>query len=287
VQVGDEVEVDNSMFLAAQTYHRHQVPGPDFPVWQQFLQEDGSPVYPQRPFLLGPLMALGASGTVQTGRFEGRMIMVASLLDREAYPWQADWYRRKVQEHLGDGADDRYRLWYVDNALHGDDEAQDDPTHTVSYLGVLHEALRQLAAWVEQGREPARTTSYRVVDGQVEVPPSATERGSVQPVVTLTVDGGEAVVVPAGEEVELRAVAEVPDSVGRVVSLEWDLDGSGAFATSEVIEPGEQVVVERRHIFDEPGTFFVTARAISQSEAVEGTLFGRLVNLARIRVVVP
>jgi hypothetical protein len=71
------------------------------------------------------------------------------------------------------------------------------------------------------------------------------------------------------------------------VSLEWDLDGSGAFATSEVIEPGEQVVVERRHIFDEPGTFFVTARAISQSEAVEGTLFGRLVNLARIRVVVP
>ena len=31
------------------------------------------------------------------------MIVVDSLLDREAMPWQADWYRARVKEHLGDG----------------------------------------------------------------------------------------------------------------------------------------------------------------------------------------
>ena len=72
---------------------------------------------------------------MQTGRFEGKMIVVESLLDREAFPWQADWYRSRVHEHLGDATDDHFRLWFVDNALHGDSEIQESPTHTVSYLG--------------------------------------------------------------------------------------------------------------------------------------------------------
>ena len=51
---GDAVEIDNRGFLAAQTYHRHQVPTPDFHVWDQFRNADGTPIYPQRPLLLGP-----------------------------------------------------------------------------------------------------------------------------------------------------------------------------------------------------------------------------------------
>ena len=94
--------MDNSGFLAAQTYHRHQVPETaDYPVWDQFRNADGSPLYPQRPLVLGPLFAAAAAGTVQSGRFEGKMIVVESLLDREALPWQADWYRAKAHEHLG------------------------------------------------------------------------------------------------------------------------------------------------------------------------------------------
>ena len=100
---GDTVRVDNSGYLAAQTYHRHQVPDAgEFEVWDQFRNPDGSPLYPQRPLLLGPLFAAAAAGTVQTGRFEGKMIVVESLFDREAFPWQADWYRSRVQEHLGE-----------------------------------------------------------------------------------------------------------------------------------------------------------------------------------------
>ena len=173
IRPGDAVEVDNSGFLAAQTYHRHQVPDSDeFPVWDQFRHPDGTPMYPQRPMILGPIFAAAAAGTVQTGRFEGKMIVVESLLDREALPWQADWYRARVREHLGDALDDHFRVWFTDNALHGDFESQEDPTHTVSYVGMLHQALRDLSRWVEAGIPPPESTGYEVVDGQVVVPPT-------------------------------------------------------------------------------------------------------------------
>ena len=58
----------------------------DYPVWDQFRNTDGSPTYPQRPLVLGPLFAAAAAGTVQSGPFEGKMIVVESLLDREALP---------------------------------------------------------------------------------------------------------------------------------------------------------------------------------------------------------
>ena len=113
---------------------------------------------------------------------------------------------RRSSEHLGDATDDHFRLWFTDNALHGDDEIQENPTHTVSYLGVLHQALRDLSAWVEQGIAPPPSTSYEVVDGQVVVPADADERGGVQPVVSLTVDGDGRADVAVGDEVMLQAV---------------------------------------------------------------------------------
>ena len=56
IKPGDEVQVDNSNFLAAQTYHRHQVPSKDYYVWDQFRDSSGNPIYPQRPMLLGPIV---------------------------------------------------------------------------------------------------------------------------------------------------------------------------------------------------------------------------------------
>ena len=54
VAVGDEVLIDNTAYLAFQTYHRHQVPpGDEYPEWDQF-RAGGRPIYPQRPQLLGP-----------------------------------------------------------------------------------------------------------------------------------------------------------------------------------------------------------------------------------------
>jgi hypothetical protein len=284
---GDVVRIDNSGYLAAQTYHRHQVPeSDDFPPWDQFRRADGAPLYPQRPLILGPLFAAAASGTVQSGRFDGRMIVVESLLDREALPWQADWYRSKVQEHLGHAIDDQFRLWFTENALHGDSEAQESRTHTVSYLGVLHQALRDLSRWVEDGVVPAATTTYVVDDGQVIVPPEAAERGGVQPSLSVTVHGGQRADIASGDELTLCAVAEVPKETGVVVGIEWDFDGSGTFAEADTFDPASRVVVERRHSFVAPGTCFPTARVIARRDGKATSPFARLQNLARVRVVV-
>ncbi len=285
---GDQVQVDNSNFLAAQTYHRHQVPGPDYYVWDQFRGTDGKPIYPQRPVLLGPLFAANASGSVQNGKFQGKMILIENLWDREAFPWQGDWYRTKAHENLGDRLDDNFRLWFVDHALHGDSTQQEDPTHTVSYLGVLQQALRDLSAWVEKGKLPAPSTTYQMVDGQVVVPPTAAERKGIQPVVTVEANGHARAEVTVGESVALTARIEVPKQVGSIVAAEWDLDGSGSYGVKADVKEtrGSIVEVKLMHSFDKPGTYFVTLRAASQRDGDREAPFARIQNLGRARVVV-
>lgn len=285
LQPGDTVTIDNSNVLAAQTYHRHQVPGPEFAVWDQFRNDDGTPVYPQRPFLVGPIFAQAASGTVQTGQFDGKMIVVASLLDREAFAWQADWYAGKVRDHVGDEIDERFRLWYVDHALHGDDEIQEHPTRSVSYLGALHQALRQLAAWVERGEEPAESTNYEVADGQIVLPSTAAGRRGVQPVATITaVDGSTETAV--GSEVALRLSASMPEHAGSIDRVDWDVDGDGAFEATSTVSPTDTVELVRVVSFAEPGTHFVTARVSAQGEGDPESDWARVETIARARVVV-
>ena len=288
IQPGDEVQVDNSNFLAAQTYHRHQVPGRDYYVWDQFRGPDGKPIYPQRPVILGPLFAAAASGTIQKGGFQGKMIMLESLWDREAFPWQADWYRSKVKEHLGDRLDDNFRLWFTDRALHGDFTKQEHPTQTVSYLGVLQQALRDLSAWVEKDVRPPADTSYRVVDGQILVPPTAGERRGVQPVVALSANGGVRAQVGVGQPVTFSAVIETPENTGKVVAAEWDFEGAGDFPVKEALGKGRasRVALTRTYAFSKPGTYFPTLRAASQRQGDAKTLFTRIQNLGRVRVVV-
>ena len=117
-RAGDEVSVDNSIYLAAQTYHRHQVPDvEEYPTFAQFCA-GGEPIYPQRPEIIGMKFAQGGGGSIQSGRFAGKMIAVCSLMDETCSPWQGDWYRSRVQEALGDRLDDHYRLWFVDHAMH-------------------------------------------------------------------------------------------------------------------------------------------------------------------------
>jgi hypothetical protein len=284
---GDRVVVDNSHVLATQTYMRHQVPdGDQYPVWDQYREASGAPRHPQRPFLVGPVFAAGAVGGLPSGAFSGRMILVSCLYDREAFPWQADWYRRRVVEHLGDAEADRFRLWYVDQALHGDSEAQEHPTRTVSYLGALHHALRALAAWVEDGVEPAPTTRYRIEDGQVVVPASAVDRGGIQPVVALAADGGARADVRPGAHVDLVLEAEVPPGAGHIVGVDWDLDGSGALAVHEDVTPAPSVTLRRTVVAPDSGTIFVTARVTAQREGDAAARFARLAHLARVRIVV-
>lgn len=284
---GDAVTVDNSNFLAMETYHRHQVPGPDFPVWDQFRKADGTPIYPQRPMLVGPLFVRSTSGSQMHGRFEGKMIIAASLWDREAMPWQADWYRQRAAKAMGDKADDRLRLYYTDHAVHGDQAFNEDPTRIVSYAGVLQQALRDLAAWVEQGKAPPASTSYRIAGGKVILPQDAADHRGIQPVVRLSVAGGERIEVAAGQSVTFTGTIAVPPAAGSIVSAEWDFDGSGKFAAQSRVRRGARsATVSVTHRFDRSGTFFPALRATSQRDGDPKTPYGRIENLGRVRVVV-
>jgi hypothetical protein len=290
VKAGDSVTLDNSNFLAMETYHRHQVPGPEFAVWDQFRKADGTPLYPQRPVLLGPQFVLATAGSLQTGKFDGKMIVVASLWDREAMPWQADWYRRRVEDHLGEETDQQFRLWYVDRALHGDTLPQlmgEDPTRVVSYVPVLQQALRDLADWAEEGIEPPASTGYEIVEGQVIVPASAGERLGVQPVVSLLANGETRAEVKAGEPVFFTGRISVPPGAGSVVAAEWDFDGAGAFPARSPVSSGQQeATVTVTYTYDKPGTYFPALRGASQRDGDAQTPYARIENLDRVRVVV-
>jgi len=47
------------------------------------------------------MITYGGAGSLQSGKFKGKMIVVESLMDQDAFPWQADWYRSKVKDNLG------------------------------------------------------------------------------------------------------------------------------------------------------------------------------------------
>ena len=293
IQAGDEVRVDNSRFLALQTYHRHQFPpaNPDFDypdVYNYFRDPDGTPKYPQRGVDIGAEGTLGATGQIPTGRFNGKMIVVECLLDGDALPWQADWYRKQVEAVQGPHIDETYRLWYVDNANHTDPTTDEQRTHAVAYSGTVQYALRELSAWVEQGVVPPPTSEYRVEDGQVRVPATAAERKGIQPVVDLTVNGGEHAEVGVGDAVTFVAQIQVPPAPGTVVSAQWDFDGVGTYPdAAELDDPtSEAVQVTATHAFTKPGIYFSALRAASQREGDPNTPFAQSSNLGRVRVAV-
>ena len=71
-----------------------------------------------------------------------------------------------------------------------------------------------------------------------------------------------------------------------MVTVEWDVDGAGDFPVREDVTAGEQAVVEHRHSFAEPGTYFPTVRVAAHRDGDRTTPYARIQNLARVRVVV-
>jgi len=288
---GDRVVVDNSWYLALHYYHRYQVPEADQYAWDIVRDDDGDPVHPQRPSLVGPIIA-DIFGSLQSGEITGKTIVIAGMNDVEALPWAADWYASQVHDALGDDADEAFRLWYLENADH---IPRSDRTHAIDYGGVVEQALIDLDHWVLSGIAPPAGTAHEIDElTQVRVPSTAGDRLGIQPVVQAVVsdvgcdEAADVVVrVSAGDEVSFSASMEVPPGAGAVVAAEWDFDGSGEFA---VVDDDLAVGVAAgscvAHTFDEPGTHFVTVRVTSHRGSDPDAVIGRVVNLARVRVVV-
>lgn len=314
---GDKVRIDNSLYLALQTHHRHQVPDDrDYYGWDQFRGAH----YPQRSQLIGPAGAFHAGGSVSTGRFHGKMIMVENLLDQDALAWSADWYRRKVASDVGEGnVDKRFRVWFNDNAIH---TGSPDPNYAIDYIGILQQALRDVAAWAERGKAPPASTRYDIGgrwdtdEAQVRVPALAAERRGVQPTIDLQVVGGkrtDRADVEAGQSVKLRATITAPPGAGRVTCAEWTFEAPNTFTPSPVpgvpgadfVDPGGQVAhpalliapkgcdyqartvtINATHTYKKPGAYYVVLQAVSQRQGNPKAQFGLVRNLARVRVVV-
>lgn len=323
-QPGDTVHIDNSDYLALQTYHRHQIGGAKeaYYPFDQFRTPpvpNGKPIYPQRAVLTGIVGQYNGSGGNMTGHFHGKMIIHESLMDIDAHPYGADWYKRRVEKALcvpgwfegwlekhkqsfdlakwcnapglarriDDRLDETFRVYYQDHAQHT--VGGGTSTLTVSYQGALQQALRDVAAWAERGVRPAASTEYAIENfGQVVVPADATDRKGIQPVVTLRGDRSVRIDVAVGQPVTLTGVVEVPPGGGRVVSVEFHQgDGTGdSFNPVPFGSPAGRVKVKITRTYSQPGTYFPTLRASSQREGDSNTPFARIDNIGRARVVV-
>jgi hypothetical protein len=146
--------------------------------------------------------------------------------------------------------------------------------------------LADLTAWVEDGVEPVET-AFDTADGQIILPPSAKERGGIQPVVQVTASGAKKAEICAGTPIKLEVHAEVPPSAGTVISVRWDLDGSGAFAvTQEVDGKSAELTLPLEWTYSKPGTYFPTALVESHRDGDIDAASRRIPNLDAARVVV-
>ena len=286
VQSGDRVRIDNSWTLALQTYHRHQVPTPDMVGWNQFRDRSGKPIYPQREVLIGPITAAGTAGCIPSGHLQGKMLVLQCLMDIDALAWQADWYRSQVQQALGSGFEDSFALWFIDHAQHDNPATKQALAHTVSFQGALQQALRDVSAWAEKDVRPT-DTQYEVIDSQVTVPGTALQRRGIQAVVELQANGGARTNVKVNQPVRFTATIEVPPDAGKVVAAEWDFEGTGDYPEpSRIDTPQPLIKLSATHSFANPGTYFAVLRATSQRQGDATTPYGRVQNIARVRVVV-
>lgn len=293
VKAGDKVFLDNSDYIAIQSYYRHQIPEDlSFHAWDQFRDENGNPTLPQRKNVMGYRMT--GTGTVQDGNIQGKVIVIQALMDESTCPWCADWYRHKVAEAKGGEQD--FRLYYMERCMHGDEFLRENNMIT-NYMGALRQALLDLSDWVEKGKEPLPTTGYRYQDGQVIPEEEIKDRKGIQPKVTLLANESSCAYVKAGERVNFTVKAEVSENAGKVTAVDygfedrWDLTPENAYSVSGAFEEKAEgnirsAVSNITYAFDKPGTYFASARVKVNRYGNAGDIFTQVKNIARARVIV-
>ena len=286
VSVGDQVHVDNRKFLAFCYFARHHLMEDE-----QFdsLRVDGVPVYPQHPVpLMSPLMGVSYSGELQ-----GKLLWVHHTHDASLWPPQGVIYQKAARAALGDQVDDHFCIRWTHNAEHMPPVMipslpnRSAATWLIDSSPVIEQGLADLVDWVEHGVRPIATT-YTYANGQVALPATASERGGIQPVVTVTANGGVRAEVAVGESVTVEVFAELPPGTGGIIAVDWDVDGSGTFPRHEEGIDGTAASVTRTitQSFGAPGTYFVTAKVWSHRAGDVGATSRRVPNLAQARVVV-
>lgn len=280
----------NRWDIANRFYYRYQIP-PASEGWiglDQFRKADGTPLYPQRPVKAPDFGGAVSGNTAFDGSIKGKVIAVSNLYDSDALPWHTDWYRHRIEASLGtDTAANNYRVYFNDHADHQDapvvgERAKD----LVNWYGMAEQALRDVAAWVEDGVAPPDSTNYSVSDTQIVVPDNAAARRGIQPTVALTSQGKDSITAKVGQTVPLKAKVQAPPGAGQIIKAEWDLDGDGVYTDAPLNRVGKTITLERTATFDKPGTYLVALRVSSERNGDTTAKFALAQNLDRIRVVV-
>jgi hypothetical protein len=288
VLAGDEVHVDNHAFLAFCYYYRHHLTEAE--VDYGSLRVDGHPIYPQYEVPeMSPFM-----GTVHTGRFEGKLMWVHHTHDASLWPSQGIGMKNNVERERGpEEAKQYFRLRWTENAEHVPPEfvpvasGRANNTRLIQYGSVIEQCLADLVDWVERGIDPAGT-AFEYRDGKVTLPPSAAQRGGIQPVTSVTANGVARFEAKVGEEVTLQLHAEVPPRAGTIISIDWDFDGSGTYPFShpDIDGTANEVKLSITHSYDRPGTYFATALVHSHRDGDVTATSRRIPNVASARIVV-
>ncbi|MDO5424177.1 MAG: hypothetical protein Q4F41_10660 [Eubacteriales bacterium] len=292
IQKGDQVFLDNSDYIAVQSYYRHQVPADlAFHAWDQFRDADGKPTLPQREKVMG--YGYNGTGTIQDGNIQGKVIVIQALMDESTCPWCGDWYRRKVK--AAKGSEEDFRIYYMDHCIHGD-ESGIESTMLVNYQGALKQALLDLGDWVEHGKLPLETSHYQVNGGQISMTGSAGERKGIQPVPVLKANGETCVRVRVGEPVVFTAEAEVPDNAGEITLMDFafgdqePLSGTETFRIKGTFETFQKngrngAVSTVTHTYEQLGVYFAAVKVQSQRTGCASDVYTQVKNLARARVI--
>jgi hypothetical protein len=286
VEPGDRVRFDNRAFLAYCYYTRHHVgQSADY---DQF-QLRGQPIFDQyeQP-ALSPFM-----GVRHTGKFDGKMLWIQHTHDSSLWPSQGIGMKKNIEREAGAARSRQcFRLRWLENAEHVPPFMAAAPrdrannTWLVDYLPHVEQSLADLTAWVEDGIEPAET-SFEMVDGQIVLPPSAKQRGGIQPVVRVRANGSKRAEVRRGTPVNLEVHAEVPPGAGNIVSIKWDMDGAGSYPVKHKIDGGaSELTLTVEWTYDKPGTYFPTALVESHRDGAVNATSRRIPNLDSARVVV-
>ena len=303
VQPGDDILLDNSDYVAVQSYYRHQVPADlSFHAWDQFRDENGKPVTAQRPPFPVPFTGVGVP---QDGNIQGKVINIQALMDESTCPWCADWWRHKIIETKGTDAD--HRTYFMERCMHGDVNALGNYM-VVNYVGALRQALIDLSAWVEKGIEPLDRTAYTLgEDGQIHPEQEVAKRFGIQAIPTLTANGEKCAHVKAGECVHFAVDVEVPVDAGDVTEILFSsyektvenpdgtyqaqlARGDSIWESRLTFEKGVKGNIHTAHAeavasYDKPGTYFATVRIASNRKG-ENDPFTQVLNLDRARIIV-
>jgi hypothetical protein len=281
---GDEIVLDNRMYLAYCYRYRHVVDVED-PA-QSHLQVDGRALFPQQVSVPNtPPPHMGVYGF--EGRYTGKVLTVQHTHDSSIWPRLHEWPEGE--------AEGRWVLQWLENAEHVPWQAVPRAgrvaasTRLIDWKGNVEQCLHDLVAWVEEGAQPPRTSGTTMEPGgALHLAPTAAERGGIQPVVRAFANGGARAEVAVGESVTLTVEAEVPSGAGTVIAVQWDVDGSGAFpyADESIDGRSSSYTGSITHTYTEPGTHFASARVTAHREGELGATTRRIENLARVRVVV-